>query len=155
MKFTTLATFAAASLITVGSTALIATSSNALPSLTEDTSVLVAAKSELDTKGELVAVGSGKQAAGAFQVIEEDGKKYLQFNEDFRVSSGPALEVILHQDSNVASSINEGDYISLAPLQSTSGSQRYEIPNNLDIEDYASVAVWCEEFNVTFGYGVL
>ncbi|MEO1340639.1 MAG: DM13 domain-containing protein, partial [Cyanobacteria bacterium J06635_13] len=28
-------------------------------------------------------------------------------------------------------------------------------PENVDLSDYASVAVWCEDFNVTFGYAEL
>ena len=31
-------------------------------------------------------------------------------------------------------------------------TQRYAIPANINIEDYESVAIWCQEFNVTFGY---
>ena len=88
-------------------------------------------------------------------MVKENGKQYIEFSEDFEVSQGPDLEIILHKDSSVPVSIDEDDYISLAAIQSFNGSQRYEVPKNVDLKDYASVAVWCEEFNVTFGYGEL
>jgi len=61
----------------------------------------------------------------------------------------------LHKNQTVKSRIAEEDYISLAPIKSFKGSQRYEIPEGVNLENYASVAVWCEDFNVTFGYAKL
>ena len=101
--------------------------------------------------GQFVAVGSNS-TAGTFTVVEEDGKQYIEFSDDFEVSEGPDLEIILHKDQVVESSIEEDDYVSLAPIESFEGNQRYEVPEDVDLDDYASVAVWCEEFNVTFGY---
>ncbi|MEO1467319.1 MAG: DM13 domain-containing protein, partial [Cyanobacteria bacterium J06633_1] len=68
---------------------------------------------------------------------------------------GPDLEIILHKDPVVESSIAEADYISLAPIESFTGTQRYEVPADVNLDDYGSVSVWCEEFNVTFGYAEL
>jgi len=104
-----------------------------------------------DNLGQFVAVGSNS-TEGTFKVVEEDGKTYIEFSEDFEVSEGPDLEIILHKDQVVESSIEEEDYISLAPIESFAGKQRYEVPEDVDLDDYASVAVWCEDFNVTFGY---
>ena len=102
-----------------------------------------------------VAVGSRNQTTGTFEVVEEDGKQYIEFSDDFEVSEGPDLKVILHTDPNVESSIDESDYVTLAPIESFTGTQRYEVPEDVDLNDYASVAIWCEEFNVTFGYAEL
>ena len=104
---------------------------------------------------EFVAVGSRNQTQGTFEVVEEDGKQYIEFSDDFEVSEGPDLKIILHADPTVESSIAEGDYVTLAPIESFIGTQRYEVPEDVDLNDYASVAIWCEEFNVTFGYAEL
>ena len=45
--------------------------------------------------------------------------------------------------------------MSLAPLKGFSGAQRYEIPDNVNLDDYEAVAIWCRKFNVTFGYAKL
>ncbi|MGJ3245923.1 MAG: DM13 domain-containing protein [Elainellaceae cyanobacterium] len=95
---------------------------------------------------------------GAVSIIEDNGQRYVEFANDFQTDSGPDLFVILHQSDDVIGSsappahpIEEGDYVTLAPLQSVSGGQRYLIPETINLEDYQSVAIWCRQFNATFG----
>ncbi|MGJ3252480.1 MAG: DM13 domain-containing protein [Elainellaceae cyanobacterium] len=95
---------------------------------------------------------------GAVSIIEENGQRYVEFANDFQTDSGPDLFVILHQSEDVIGStlppahpIEEGDYITLAPLQTVSGSQRYPVPETVNLDDYRSVAIWCRQFNATFG----
>ncbi|MDJ0773135.1 MAG: DM13 domain-containing protein [Mastigocoleus sp. MO_167.B18] len=90
---------------------------------------------------------------GEVKVVTENGKKYLQFDGNFKTDSGPDLFVILHRNDTLPiTGIKEKDYVSIAPLKNTSGTQRYEIPVNIDISEFKSVAVWCRQFNATFGY---
>ena len=63
--------------------------------------------------------------------------------------------MILHRNRSVSSSITEDDYLEIAPLQSFRGQQRYLIPEDIDLATYSSVAIWCRQFNVTFGYAEL
>ena len=108
---------------------------------------------EKESGGSFVAVEHPTQ--GLASIVEEDGVKYLQFNEDFQSDDGPALKVILHNSPTVDLRVEEGEYISLGALQSVSGSQRYQIPDDVDVNQYQSVAIWCERFNATFGYAPL
>lgn len=103
--------------------------------------------------GQFVAVEHPTQ--GQVQIVEEDGARYLEFGQDFQSDSGPALEVILHQANKVNLKVEEGDYVSLGALKAVDGAQRYLIPEDVDLANYQSVAVWCEEFNATFGYAPL
>ena len=121
---------------------------------------------QTQTVAETPATGS-VQASGTFQdaehptkgtasIITENGKKYIQFDDQFKSDSGPDLFVILHKDDKLPiTGIKEADYVTIAPLKSTSGTQKYEIPENVDIANFKSVAIWCREFNATFGYAVL
>ena len=93
--------------------------------------------------------------SGQVKVIEEDGVRYLEIGEDFQSDRGPALEIILHESDTVGLQVQEGEYISLGKLKSFNGAQRYLIPEAIDLEQYQSVAVWCQEFNATFGYAPL
>lgn len=169
MKLTYIATLAAASILTVSGTALFSNSAIASSFNSTDSSIIVAGnpcaavnpcasanpRAAATNSGQFVAVGTRNNTEGTFKVVEEDGKQYIEFSEDFAVSEGPDLEIILHKDPTVKSSIAEEDYISLAQIESFTGTQRYEVPEGVDLNDYASVAVWCEEFNVTFGYAQL
>ena len=93
--------------------------------------------------------------SGQVKVIEEDGARYLEIGEDFQSDRGPALEIILHESDTVGLQIEEGSYVSLGELKSFNGAQRYLIPEAIDLEQYQSVAIWCQQFNATFGYAPL
>ncbi|MBG1261736.1 DM13 domain-containing protein [Nostoc commune] len=96
---------------------------------------------------------------GKASITTKDGKSFLDFDESFKTSeSGPDLVVILHRSDNVINStkppsysLKKGDYIILAPLQKYSGAQTYSIPQNINLADYKSIAIWCRKFNATFG----
>ncbi len=121
---------------------------------------------QAQTVAQTPATGS-VQASGAFidaehptkgtaSIITENGKKYIQFDNQFKSDNGPDLFVILHKDDKLPiTGIKEADYTTIAPLKSTNGAQKYEIPENLDVSNFKSVAVWCRKFNATFGYAVL
>lgn len=95
---------------------------------------------------------------GTATIVTEGEMRYVEFSDQFATDAGPDLFVILHKSPNViettappAHSIREEDYVLLAPLQSINGSQRYAIPTDLDLSQYASVVIWCRQFNATFG----
>lgn len=92
---------------------------------------------------------------GQVRITSDNGKRYLEFDDNFRSDNGPDLYVILHRDAQLERGVKERDYITLARLRQTSGSQRYQIPSDLRLSDYKSVAIWCRQFNVTFGYAPL
>jgi hypothetical protein len=103
-------------------------------------------KSGSFVKGEHVTKGNAR-------IITENGKTFLELDQNFKTDSGPELHVILHRQAKPKIyGITEKDYVSLGRLQKTSGTQRYAIPNNIKIADFASAAIWCRPFNATFGY---
>jgi hypothetical protein len=95
---------------------------------------------------------------GTAQIIEQGGDRRLELGDDFQTDPGPDLVVVLHRSADVlgastppAFPINEGDYIVLEPLQNVVGNQQYPIPADIDLDDYQSAAIWCRQFNATFG----
>ena len=113
---------------------------------------------------EMTVIKSGSFQAGehpttgTVRLIRENGQHYLEFDNDFQSDRGPDLFVVLHRSNDVIGtteapthSIAEGDYLTIAPLQSVRGTQRYVIPEAVDLSEYQSVAIWCRQFNATFG----
>lgn len=93
---------------------------------------------------------------GKVSIITQQGKQYLEFDQNFKTDNGPDLFVILHtSNAPPVSGIKEKDYVSIAPLQKISGNQRYALPASVKLENYKSVAIWCRKFNATFGYAPL
>ncbi|NJL64861.1 MAG: DM13 domain-containing protein [Methylacidiphilales bacterium] len=93
---------------------------------------------------------------GNLHIITYKGRRYIEFDKSFKTDNGPDLFVILHRDRTVPIyGIKRKDYKSIARLQKIKGTQRYAIPNNVNLADFKSVAVWCRQFNATFGFATL
>lgn len=119
-----------------------------------NSTVIVAANTPIKT-GKFVTVKQEKATTGQAKIYVENGKRYLELDSEFSTANGPAVEVILHKNNQVPVNIVEKDYISLAKLKSFKGNQVYLIPDNVNLDDYESVAIWCRQFNVTFGFAEL
>lgn len=103
-----------------------------------------------------ISIDEGHYTAGRVRIIQVNGKNYLEFDKAFSTFKGPELKVILHRDNSVPFSLTQpDDYLSLAPLKSFRGKQRYLISDRIDLSQYTSVAIWCKKFNITFAYAAL
>ena len=124
---------------------------NIADALASKPSITRAAKSVL-ASGQFVTVDQSHATTGTARIVEKDGQRFLEFDAAFDTARGPAVQVVLHKANSVPVSLAESDYVYIGDLQSFEGAQRYAIPADINIEDYESVAIWCQEFNVTFGY---
>ncbi len=110
------------------------------------------------------------KAAGSFQgadsfhegsgnaVIYEiaPGKRLLRL-EDFMVTNGPDLRVLLVNapDPESHSDLDAAGYVELGKLKGNIGSQNYPIPANLDLAQAQSVVIYCNPFRVVFSVAPL
>jgi hypothetical protein len=117
--------------------------------------VLVAEKANVLAQGTFVTVEQDHATTGIARIVSESGQHYLEFDSEFDTARGPAVEVVLYTGDTVPVNLAEGDYVVIGTLQRFEGAQRYPIPENIALEDYESAAIWCAEFNVTFGYADL
>ena len=74
----------------------------------------------------------------------------LRLEADFKVGPGPKFHVYLVPDADVTpdTEVEATMFVDLGRLKAFSGSQNYAIPAGMDIADYGSVVIWCEQFNV-------
>jgi hypothetical protein len=104
----------------------------------------------------VVPNGEHLQISGNARTIVEGNKPYLVLDETFKTENGPDLTVVLVRSAELTSpELAEGSYILLDELQANSGEQRYEIPSEVNLEEFGAVAIWCRRFNTTFGYAKL
>jgi hypothetical protein len=84
-----------------------------------------------------------------------DGSRVLRF-EDFETDNGPDLRVWL---STADAASDEGafddEYVDLGALRGNVGNQNYELPADVDLDQYRSVVVWCRRFSSGFGVSPL
>jgi hypothetical protein len=69
---------------------------------------------------------------------------------DFQVGPGPKYHVYLVPKPNVRSEsdVKNAMFVDLGRLRAFKGSQRYPIPDGVNLKDYPSVVIWCEAFGV-------
>ena len=94
--------------------------------------------------GDFVGADASHKGEGSFQILEEDGERIIEFSDDFASTRGPDLFVWLTQGDDTQERVN------LGRLQSANGAQRYIIPEDVNLEDFDRVIIWCRAFSVLF-----
>lgn len=111
---------------------------------------------DMPETGEPVAVLSGgffgadaaHQGSGVATIYElADGSHVLRF-EDFDVTNGPDLHVLLSTSADPLDDLAE--YVDLGELKGNIGNQNYELPADVDPADYQSIVIYCQPFHVVF-----
>ncbi len=105
-------------------------------------------------------------ASGVFTAMENDAlrlgqgtvtvyelpnrSQFLRF-EEFRVTNGPQLHVILTRlgEPQTAEDVGQ-DYIDLGELKGNVGNQNYEVPNGVNFLEYRGVVIFDLRYNIVF-----
>lgn len=82
-------------------------------------------------------------ASGTVRVISSEGKQFLRY-ENFKTINGPDIFVYLSKD------LEAKEFINLGPVRATEGNVNYEIPENVNPQEYPYAIVWCKAFGVLF-----
>ncbi|NES81897.1 MAG: DM13 domain-containing protein, partial [Moorea sp. SIO2B7] len=73
-------------------------------------SVFLAQASEaILSQGRFVTVDRSHATTGGVRLIEENGVRYLELDENFQTGEGPQVEVILHRQKQVGRRVRERD----------------------------------------------
>ena len=69
---------------------------------------------------------------------------------DFEVGPGPKYHVYLVPEPDIRRSeqVAKSMFVDLGRLRAFKGSQRYAVPDGVDLSRYPSVVIWCEQFGV-------
>jgi hypothetical protein len=74
----------------------------------------------------------------------------VRLEADFEVGPGPKFHVYLVPEANVtpATKVAQTMFVDLGRLRAFKGSQNYPLPAGVDLANYKSVVIWCEQFGV-------
>ena len=103
-------------------------------------------------RGEFRDADSVHHGKGTATVFENDsGTKVLRFT-NFEATNGPDLKVWLVKAESIKASadVKASAWVGLGPLKGNIGDQNYVIPGDVNLADYKSVVIWCEQFDVLF-----
>lgn len=88
----------------------------------------------------------GSGIATIYQLPDES--RLLRF-ENFEVTNGPDLRVILTKEGNpTEEQVKNG--IELEKLKGNKGNQNYDLPADINPNDYQAVVIYCDPFSVIF-----
>ncbi|MBI4306523.1 MAG: DM13 domain-containing protein [Chloroflexi bacterium] len=85
-----------------------------------------------------------------------DGSHVLRL-EDFRVTNGPDLHVILSPSPDISDreDVKVAGYVDLGSLKGNIGNQNYPIPEDAGTGRFGSVVIYCKPFHVVFSVAPL
>jgi len=100
------------------------------------------------------------ETSGSVRVLElADGTRILRL-EGLATSDGPDVHVWL-SDAAVEDSrdgwfvFDDGEHHDLGEIKGNRGNQNYELPDSVDLDQFGSVSLWCDRFDVSFGAAAL
>ena len=108
----------------------------------------------LISQGQFQDADSFHQGSGTASIFQQGDQRVLRF-EDFEVTNGPDLHVLLVENIAGTSQDELGNYVDLGSLKGNMGNQNYEIPPDVDLGQFSGVMIYCVPFHVVFATAAL
>ncbi len=94
---------------------------------------------------------------GVWSIVEEGDERFVVLSDDFRTRGAPDLKIFL--SPKAAGELNgdnatDGSFL-VAELSSNRGGQRYALPADLDLSQYASIIIHCEQYSKLWSVATL
>jgi hypothetical protein len=92
------------------------------------------------------------ETRGTAAIHQLDGDKRVLRLTDFATSNGPDVRVYLVAANDAADneSVKKAGFIELGKLKGNQGDQNYDVPQDVDLNRYRAVTIWCRRFSVNF-----
>lgn len=105
--------------------------------------------------GQFEDFDNSHRGSGTATVYDVGAGELVLRLEDFDVTNGPDLHVLLVPDVDPKRRNDVTGYVDLGPLKGNVGDQNYAIPDGLSPGDYGSVVIYCVPFHVIFSVASL
>jgi hypothetical protein len=111
---------------------------------------------EILLEGNFVAMDSVHKGTGLVNIVKQDnGDLKLRFI-DVNIADGPGLVIYLSKKSSFSGIHDDpGIYVDLGDLPQNTGNFSVSIPNTTNLDQYHSVMIWCDPFDVVFTFATL
>ncbi|MEX0916597.1 MAG: DM13 domain-containing protein [Candidatus Spechtbacterales bacterium] len=104
--------------------------------------------------GTFVGADAIHKGSGTARIIQTPEGSVLRL-EDFEVTNGPDLYVLLTNNETPRSHDDFGEYVELAPLKGNIGNQTYQLPDGTDPGMFKSAVIYCKAFSTVFATATL
>ncbi len=89
------------------------------------------------------------KGTGTATIFQLGDQRVLRF-ENFEVTNGPDLHVLLVENVDASGRSDMGEFVDLGSLKGNVGNQNYEIPVDVDLANFNGVMIYCVPFHVIF-----
>ena len=97
-----------------------------------------------------------KRISGTWSIIEKDDGRYVVLSDDFKTRKAPDLKIFLSpREAKDVTKRNATAGTFVGELQSAKGGQSLKIPEAVNLEDFSSLVLHCEQYTVLWGAGDL
>ena len=98
-----------------------------------------------------------QKIAGAWKIVETAEGRYLELDDAFKTRRAPDLKLFLSplEAGNVNAKNATSGSVLIAKLKKSKGAQRYELPADLDLDDYQTLVLHCEQYTKLWGVSAL
>jgi hypothetical protein len=112
----------------------------------------------LVTEGEFIS--HEHETTGTARIVRRPDGGYQLELVDLATSNGPDLRVWLTDQPVIEGRdgwhvFDDGEWVELDRLKGNLGNQVYDIPDDVDLDTFTSVSIWCKRFSVSFGAAAL
>lgn len=122
----------------------------AMPGKSMDESMPTVEEPVVLLQGQFIDVDSLHRGSGTATLFQLPEGGTLIRLEDFMVTNGPDLHVLLAEGTSPTDRDELGNYVDLGSLKGNLGNQNYEVPNGIDVDSFRSVVIYCVPFHVVF-----
>ncbi len=106
-------------------------------------------------QGQFVDGDRFHMGSGVATLYKTPDDSFLLQLDDFAVTNGPELHVLLSPNATPTDHASLGDYLDLGVLKDTIGDQNYPFSADFDPTRYKSVVIYCLPFKVIFAIASL
>ncbi|MEM7612279.1 MAG: DM13 domain-containing protein [Pseudomonadota bacterium] len=94
---------------------------------------------------------------GGWSIVETAEGRFLQLDEGFKTRRAPDLKLFLSKRDAAdvtANNATDGSVL-IAPLKKSKGAQRYALPADLDLSEFNTLVLHCEQYTKLWGVSAL
>ena len=96
---------------------------------------------------------------GSWKIVKNGDRYLVEMGEDFEAKKAPDLKIFLSKaplgDIKGSNATKKGDPVFVAKLTSYKGKASYEVPSYINVKEYTTIIVHCEEYAKLWGGSAL
>ena len=97
------------------------------------------------------------RSKGGWSIVQRGDKRYVVLDDGFSTRNAPDLKIFLSpSEGGALNGRNATDgAVLISPLSSNKGAQEYEIPADVNLDDFASIIIHCQAFSKLWSVAAL